>query len=399
MAQRPPNVLGAETRPRFFPVDEAAARTLAPPAERRGVAVRVWARSLAGMQKEAVVATSAGDRVWRLASDEGPYLDGYDEAPFPLSHMTTGMVASYMTELTALAAQRGVALRDVRVTLHNRYSMEGSALRGTMVGGALAPELEVEADADLGSDELRALAADAVVASPAHGLLRRVLTSRFTLTVNGERASLGRVAALEGDPPPDPTGRFDELPVGDGVPQPLIELVTPADQVEGEGGVGSSYAETQSRILHVRGVCTVRDDGVKEIVQHLHQPIGSTFRFLSDEPRAFGGGGRAPDAAAYLSAGIAFCFMTQFGRYARITGRTLDSYRIVQDTHLTVGGASGGAGVPGDADAVETHVFLDTPEGPEFGRRTLDMSEQTCFLHALCRTALTTRVRLLARSG
>lgn len=398
MVERPPNVLGRQTRPRFFVVSDPSGLGLAPPPERRGVALRVWARSLAGMQKEALVTNSVDGRAWRLVSDEGPYLDGYDEGPFPLSHMTTGMVASYMNEVTALARRRGVGLREPRLTLHSYYSMEGSALDGTMVGGALPPELEVEADSDADVDTVRALVSDAVTASPVHGLLRRTLTSRFTLTVNGARTDLGRVAALDADPPADPGARFDDIEVGDRAVQPLVTLVTPADEVEGEGGVGSSYAESQSRILHVRGVCSLRDDGVKEIEQHLHQPIGSTFRFLSDEPERFGGRGLAPDAASYLSAGIAFCFMTQFGRYARITGKTIDGYRIVQDTHLSVGGASGGTQRPGDADPVETHVFLDTPEGVEFGRRTLDMSEQTCFLHALCRTELKTRVRVPAHA-
>jgi hypothetical protein len=37
---------------------------------------------------------------------------------------------------------------------------------------------------------------------------------------------------------------------------------------------------------------------------------------------------------------------------------------------------------------VETHVYLATPEEEEFSRTTLDMGEQTCFLHATCRTDL-----------
>jgi hypothetical protein len=162
----------------------------------------------------------------------------------------------------------------------------------------------------------------------------------------------------------------------------------PADEVEGlPGGAGSSLQESQSRRLHVRAVCTVRDDGVKEIVENLFSPIGSEFRFLSDEAPGFGGSGLAPDASTYVSAGLGFCFMTQFGRYARITKRRLDEYRIVQDTHFTPG-LAGGSGVPGQAEPVETHVYLATPEEEEFSRTTLDMGEQTCFLHATCRTDL-----------
>jgi hypothetical protein len=76
--------------------------------------------------------------------------------------------------------------------------------------------------------------------------------------------------------------------------------------------------------------------------------------------------------------------MTQFGRYASITKKRLDEYRIVQDTHF----APGNADTPGRAEPVETHVYLVTPEGEEFARKTLDMGERTCFLHATCRTDL-----------
>ena len=135
-------------------------------------------------------------------------------------------------------------------------------------------------------------------------------------------------------------------------------------------------------------------DGRKEIIQELFSPLGSTFRFLSKEAEGFGGDGRAPDAATYISAGIAFCFMTQLGRYAKIVKKQLDEYKVIQDTHFSLGGASGGTGSPGFADAVETHVYLDTPEGAEFARKALDMGEQTCFLHAFCRTDLKTKIRV-----
>jgi hypothetical protein len=76
--------------------------------------------------------------------------------------------------------------------------------------------------------------------------------------------------------------------------------------------------------------------------------------------------------------------MTQFGRFATISGKRLDGYRIVQDTRLAAG----------HADPIETHVYLDTPEEDAFARDVLDVGERTCFLHALCRTAVPTRVRV-----
>jgi hypothetical protein len=395
VVDRPPNVLGEDPRPRFFPVDAPHDLGLDPPPNRQGTAVRAWARSLAGMQKEVLIATTLGEPAWRLVSDEGSDLNGYDEGPFPLGHMATGMVASYASELLAVADRRGVELRDLRLTLDNYYTMEGSALRGTMVGGALPPELSVECCTDLDADGLRALVSDAVHASPVNALLRQALTSVFTLTVNGERSAPGRMPELVGDCPSDPDGAFVDARVAlNDVPQPLIQLLPePESDAPDDGG---GLTETQNRRLHVRAVCTVREDGVKEITAHLRKPAGALFRFLSDEPGP-GRPARAPDAASYIAAGIAFCFMTQFGRYASITKKKLETYRLVQDLHLPLGAASGSTGTAGSADPVETHVYLETPHGEEFGQLALAMSEQTCFLHAVCRTALKTRTRVLAQ--
>lgn len=389
------NVLGEDQRPRFFAFDEPARYGLVPPTARRDVAVRTFVRSLAGMQKEALVVSSADGRAWRLTCDEGPYLAGHDEAPFPLAFLNAGMVASYMNEVVALAEQRGVRMDDLRLTLDNFYTMEGSALRGTMVGGALPPELTIEVDTDADHGTLRSLAADAVDASPLNGLLRGQNTSLFTLTHNGQPLEPARVTALESPALADVEDRYDQITVDgpDGAAD-LMQKVGSAELHEGEGGAASSLQAEQKRTLHVRGVCTVRSDGVKVIDVQLFKPSGSNFRFLSDEPEGSGGLGRAPDAATLISAGIAFCFMTQFGRYAAITKKRLGRYRIIQDTHFSFGGASGGTGRAGGADPVETHAYLEAEEDADFARTLVDMGEQTCFLHALCRTDLKTKLRL-----
>jgi uncharacterized OsmC-like protein len=160
------------------------------------------------------------------------------------------------------------------------------------------------------------------------------------------------------------------------------------------GFAGSSLSEQQDRVLHLRGICRLREDGVKQVEQRLYNPHGTIFHFLCDEAPENGGRGTAPDAATYISAGIAFCFMTQIGRYAKIAKQDLRDYRIVQDAHFSLGGASGGTGVAGEADPIETHLHLQSGEDDDFARTALDMGEQTCFLHALCRTELKTRIRV-----
>lgn len=391
-----PDLLGGDDRPAFFPIANAAEIGLEAPEQRHGASVRTLVRAVAGMQKESLSINGSNGRAWRLVSDEGPYLAGHDRAPCPLCTFITGMVSSYMNEIQGLARRRGLDIADIELTLGNHYSMEGSALQGTMLGGAMPPELTVDIAADAATSDLNDLVLEAVEASPVNGLLSGENNGLFNLVWNGEQIPVGEVLAIGRPADPDPHDAFSAVEIADlPVAEDIMIKVKPADQVEGvPGGINTSLQESQSRTLHVQARCRVREDGVKVINENLFQPIGSEFRFLSDESPEDEGSGLAPDALTYLAAGLGFCFMTQFGRYASITKKRLDAYRIVQDIHFAPGGASGGDGGPGRADPVETHVFLDTPEGAEFARKTLDMGERTCFLHATCRTDLTPKIEI-----
>ena len=395
MASREDNLLMASGLPIFFEIGNLDELGLELPGNRHGQSVRTWARSLTVMQKEAIVLSERSGKAWRLASDEGPYLDGHDAAPCPLAFLTTGMVSSYMNEILALADQRGITIKDIKLVQDNFYTMEGSAVKGTMVGGALPVDLEVYIDTDAEDSVVNELLIHAVHASPLNGLMRKLHTSLFTLTMNGSEIAVGEVASIGSPAEPDPGDRFPLLKPGSDEYSDLITLTEPVKEKQGvPGGAGSSLQASQSRTLNCRGTCTLMPDGRKKIVQELYSPLGSTFTFYSEETEEFGGQGRAPDAATYISAGIAFCFMTQLGRYAKILKKNLDEYKVIQDTHFSLGGASGKTGKAGKADAVETHTYLDTSEGEEFARKALDMGEQTCFLHAFCRTELKTKIKI-----
>ena len=392
-----PDLLGASGTPLFFRAEDAIG--LRPPAIRtgRGDAVRAVVRSLSAMQKEALVVSARTGAVWRLASDEGAYLDGHDVAPCPLSFFTTGMVSSYMNEILALARQRGIRMRHLALVQDNYYTMKGSALAGTMTGGARDVDLEAIIDTDASPADVQRLVCDAIAASPVHGLLRGVKDSLFTLTHDGRE-----IATAQAKPVGHPAEPYRDEPFDGALPSTgdwsgLVRRGGPSpDHAHTTTLAGGSLAEQQDRLLHVHATCTLGDDGVKRIEQHLYNPKGSVFHFRSDEAPGNGGQGLAPDAASYLAAGIGFCFMTQLGRYAKIVRKPLQSYRIVQDLHLSLGGASGGTGLAGIADPIETHVHLRGGESDDFARACLDMSEQTCFLHAFCRTDLKVRVKVTA---
>jgi hypothetical protein len=394
------NTLVDSGLPLFFELANPDEVGIAPPPLRRGDALTTWVRSLSAMQKEALVASRRSGRAWRLASDEGAYLNGHDAAPCPLAFLTAGMIASFMNEITALARRRGATIRGIELVQDNYYTMEGSMLKKTMVGGALPVELGVTIDCDLSRQAVLDLVRDAVTASPANGLIRGRLANRFTLSCNGASISTDRVPCLDGGAYPDPRDRF-----GRATPTPApTDVITKGGEtphVEGDrltSAPGSSLADSQSRVLRIGGICTLREDGLKEITQLQYSPRGTMWHFLSEESPADGGLGRAPDANTLISAGIGFCFMTQFGRFVTIMKRSLEEYRIVQDTHFSLGGASSGTGLPGTVDPIETHVFLKTSEDDAFAREVLDMSEQTCFLHALCRTDTEVKVRILEGS-
>ena len=377
-------------KPLFFPVEDPAALGIDLPDVRLGDVVRLAVRSLSVMQKEALVLSARTGRAWRLASDEGAYLDGHDEAPCPLSFLSTGMVSSYMEEILALAKQRDIAIRDIALVQDNFYTMKGSALKGTMTGGAEDVRLEAVIDSDADDATLQALVLDAVAASPLNGLMRGEKESLFSLTHNGSAVAPDKAKPVAGETPIAPEGCFAKAQVADGDwSQVIVHTGQMSPRTEETVTLaGGSLTDRQDRRLHLQVRCTLGDDGVKEIEQRLFNPHGSIFRFRSSED------GRAPDAASYIAAGIGFCFMTQFGRYAKIVGMPLSDYRIVQDFHLSLGGASGGTGEAGSALPLETHCYLASGEDDEYARACLDMAEQTCFLHAFCRTDLKARVKV-----
>lgn len=119
-----------------------------------------------------------------------------------------------------------------------------------------------------------------------------------------------------------------------------------------------------------------------------YSPHGTSFGFLSSED------GLAPDANALISAGLGFCFITQFGRFAKMMKLELNDYRIVQDTHFSPGGASSGTQKADEADPIETHVYVKTNETDDTTMELLHIAKQNCFLHAFCKTDLKTKLKV-----
>ncbi len=384
-------------RPLIHPVTGLDAAGLFAPKDRQGQSIRVWIRSLDGIQKEGVTLSGLTGRAWRFASDEGRHLGGRDFAPNPLSYVSVGMAASFMTELLALASLRGIALSSPVLVVENFYFRDGSFPRGTMISGALPPEVALNCETDASPEEIQRLLFDAVAAAPVSGLVRDEKISLFTLTCNGEQIDPVEVVALSGDALPDPDDTIASLEPAASAEnlQPLAEKTMSEEEMTARIKANPPPApilDGSKKLLHLRTTCTVRPDGTYECLREQFAQSSSSWIFIVDDSpnpsRQV-----APDAGSYFAIGLAFCFMTQVGRFAHMAKYELDGYRVVQDLHFTLGGASGGRGLEGTGDPVETHVFIDTDIGVDAVREVVRVAEQTCFLHALCRDRAKVKIR------
>jgi len=334
--------------------------------------VEVLARCLEGMQKEALVRVGQSPP-WRMVSDEGPYLEGTDLAPFPLAFFTAGMQFSFLSELARLSREEGIALHSARLAQDNFYSMEGSFLRGDAEGGARSAELRLSLDAEASPDVVARLVRRAHRSHPAHAVMRDVLENTFALVHNGRALPLDGFRPSSLPTAMNPRGILERLK-----PEParlpvVIEKVAAAAVVHGvEGGAGTSLSHEQKRMLHIHGETTIQ----------LFKPIGSTFRFHSDESQD-----GAPSSLAYLCAGVAFCYLTQIGRYARIVRRALDSYAVRQRSTFRRESSPEDDTLVGRSSPFDTVVFLEGSLTEAEARDLVRMGERTCFLHASMRGA------------
>ena len=353
-------------------------------------AFQVDVRSLEGMQKEALVRQlDPAGPTWRMACDEGPYLNGTDLAPFPLAFFAAGLHFCYLSQLLRLCRRHGVALRALSSGQDTKYTMTGSARRGDMTGSGVPVALDVALDADASAEVAADLVTRALAQSPGHAVMRDLFTNTFALRLNGHALDVGCQMAASAEAVADPLPGFGGVtPASDEQYRP--EIIVKTDTVEARhgvaGGAGSSLKSEQKRTLHVRSDAKLVGDDLLETDIRLFQPLGSSFRFLAD----VGTGDTAPPPLAYLSAGIGFCYMTQLGRYAHITKQKVSSTRIVQINSYTQPIAEDAVSA---ADPVDTQVFVDAEEPDDVVRKSVQMGEQTCFLHGSMRDAFPTVAR------
>ena len=349
--------------------------------------IRTSARALEGMQKEAIVLRGGDRPAWRLICDEGHYLHGTDLAPPPLAFFSAGMASIFTAAITRELRVSGHSHTGLIVAQDAYYGMEGSALRGTMTASADSVTLRTRLSPDAISDDLADRLAAAISTTPIESLMLTSLADTFSIEKNRKVIVTGDVNQSCSPRPCDPMSLFEraELSRPETHREDIVAKLESTDSVfDTDHGVGAALKDHQKRSLLIRSQVALREDGLQQIRVQIHRPIGSVFQFLVDEGADRNGGHRAPDGLSYISAGIAFCYMTQLGRYIQITKREVENYSVVQDTRFNLG--------RGTALPVDTHVYLKTKEDDATCRKIVDMAEQTCFLHAAYRTSNKTKL-------
>jgi uncharacterized OsmC-like protein len=337
--------------------------------------IKVEARQMALHQKEGVATDGAGACAWRLATDEGKHLKGTDLAPFPLGFFNAGIEVDLAQQIRWLAAERGIAVDGLSISVVNHYWLTGSFIHGTGEGHAEAPDIEVRVDSPADPNDIVSLVNAAMDASPAIAFLRAALTTNtFALYINGRRRTVEGALNSSAPDASDPyrTYRSAPRPLDPGGRANLI-VKTGASEAGQSAPAQATIQGKQLRNIHGEGRLT--PDGLFEVDTWLGMPGASHFRIVGDTA----GDGRAPSGMALFAAGISFCYMTQLARYIENMKLAIRGVRLVQFTPFT-------GGVRAVAGPIDTHLFLNGEAPDEIHLKLLTVAERTCYLHAASKT-------------
>jgi uncharacterized OsmC-like protein len=369
---------------RVRPGERTAALVNAPGRE----TLRVEARAMGAHQKEAVVTEESSGAAWRLVSDEGAYLKGSDQAPFPLGFFNAGLQADLLGRLRRAADECDASIETARIRLDNRYAFSGSFFKGDGRGEAMPAVVDVALRGSAPAARMREIVERAVRASPAMAAMRSPLENTFALYVNGRRrAVLGKPEA--GADVADPLKRYARPPEPLDAARDAAGIIEKLPADADAGGAAPMPSSSARLEIDVLGRGRLVEDALTRVETALARPVGSRFVFRTEE-RA--GPVHAPSGLVLLAAGIAFCYMTQLLRYAEYLKYRVRAIRMVQLTPFALD--AGPEGLVGRAEPVETHLFLHGEEPDEVMQRLLEMGANTCYLHAALGARLPPQVAL-----
>ncbi len=349
----------------------------------------VEARQTGHHLKEAVVTEGDAGGVWRVASDEGTFMKGTDLAPFPLGFFNAGIQSDLAGRIVREAKAAGIALRGLSLRVVTEYSLSGSFAAGTGQGYAEGVSIEADISADASAADCAALLRKAVDASPAVALLRKPLENTFSLHCNGRRRDPSSLPVSPAASPTDPFLKYAKAPSalsGPGIAEGLI--VKTADKTVEDPSDPNGGTNAQGRITwKVNGTGHYDfEENLYRCRVALNRPGSTQFTYVSDETEA----DRAPCGLTLLSAGIAFCYMTQLSRYIENMKLPIHGVRLVQVSPFAA--VAGGHGM---AEPCDTHLFMQGEADEAMFDRLQLIAANTCYLHRSM--AIATPVEVVAK--
>lgn len=350
----------------------------------------VESRQMAGYQKEGVLHEGETGSVWRMATDEGKHLGGTDLAPFPLGFFNAGLHGDLINRILTIAKARDIQIDDLNIDLRNGYYIIGSFIRGDGVGYGEPAQIVARVSSSASASDVSALIRDAVNASPGMDLMRTSFDNTFAIYVNGRRRV---VTSLTNSDAPDAT---DPYKTHAAPPAPLEGSGDLNDIIWKTGVVQDGVAqaapngtdEKLKRIVRaVPGHSVLLDPaGVTETDTYLGLDGMSHFKVKSDERVDMD---QAPSGLGHLAAGIAFCYMTQIGRYIEHQKFNIRGVRLVQHTPFVTSGNPADGSWTGRAEPADTHLFLSGEEDDATHEKLMTIAANTCYLHATMLAELT----------
>ena len=356
--------------------------------------IKVEACHLMGHQREAILTEGCGNS-WRLTSDEGKHLKGTDLAPFPFGYFNAGLQADLLNRIRYHATVLNIHLSDLHLKLDNEYWLLGSFITGNGKGVANSSVIEIDLKSKFSDHEILHLINGALQASPSIAFLKRQLISTFSLTINGRRKMLNELTDPMVDIPTDPFLLYPEPLKPNISSHSDLNIIRKLSSRE-PGNISIAPSGSKTKIIrNIKGQSSFSsNNGLTEIESWLALPGMSHFLFVTDE----GGASHAPSGLGLLSAGVAFCFITQIARYIENMKLNVDAIRLVQFIPFSLSSRESTDSYIGDAEPVQTHLFLNGSLSEDMFENLLNMSARTCYLHASANNSLPPKIKVIHNS-
>ncbi len=368
-------------RSRLPKVDSNAATT---DGASRQFSVTVEAATLDGMQKEGFVTAGRNSSGWRLPTDESTQLRGRDAAPQPLALHNAAVQACVLAQLKSLVTAQKLDVVPT-VGFDSHFNLRGSFFRGDVKSTVRGLIVRIKLDGALSNARAIALARQALRASPSIATLTTPLVNTFSIRLNSDKVALPPGLQSAQGLVSDPSGRLKQAretgPVG-ALTAPVLEKLQNATvQPPKAGEIPVGLLPDIDRSIHIRGEGSVDGAAIAVRTSFFH-PLGSVFAYRAGLPDDDVAGSRAPSPLAYLAGSVAFCFMTQFHRYAEVHKLPIEGLRVVQIAPFAQSGSAADGTLAAECGPIDTHIFVDAAFDAARCEDMLRMAHRTCFLHA-----------------